>query len=360
MIRRALLACAALVVGFVLVASVARNPAIAVPDFVDVQAAHPASESRLLDRHGRLLHERRTDPSRRRGQWVALDAISLRLRDTVVAFEDRRFFRHHGVDWRAVAAALLDGLRGHPRGASTITMQVAAQLDPTLRASARRSWLQKWRQMQAARALEHRWTKAQILEAYLNLASYRGEIAGVDAAARALFGKAPVALDADEARLLAVSLRSPNGDPARLAARACRLAMPAKDCSGLARLAVARLGGAPRLQPAASLAPQVAQRLLRRGEATRTTTLDARLQQLALDGLARQLQQLAPRNVHDGAVLAVDNATGEVLVYVGNGGALSSARHVDGVRAPRQAGSTLKPFLYALALEQRLLTAASL
>jgi penicillin-binding protein 1C len=90
------------------------------------------------------------------------------------------------------------------------------------------------------------------------------------------------------------------------------------------------------------------------------SSLDGRLQRIAMTELQDQLTRLASSNVADGAVLAVDNATGEVLVYVGNGGKLSSARFVDGVRAPRQAGSTLKPFLYQLALEQRLLTGASL
>lgn len=356
--RWTFLACAGLLSVFAVLA-LARTPATEVPDFASVRAAHLASESRLLDRHGRLLHERRTDLSRRRGQWTALEAISPRLRDTVIAFEDRRFLLHRGVDWRALAAAAYDSLRGRPRGASTITMQLAALLDPSLRAGARRSWSQKWRQLRAARALEQRWSKTQVLEAYLNLASYRGEIAGIDAAARALFGKAPAALDADESRLLAVSLRSPNGDPARLAARACRIDA-ISDCAALTRLAATTLGGRAWLAPAATLAPQLAQHLLRQGESTHTTTLDARLQGLALDSLVRQLRLLAPRNVRDGAVLAVDNATGEVLVYVGNGGAWSSAHHVDGVRALRQAGSTLKPFLYELAIERRLLTAASL
>jgi len=362
--RRARRLLAALVGGglvvLVLLATRALDAPLALPSFAAVQAAHPPSESRLLDRHGRLLHERRTDPTRRRGQWIPIEAISPRLREAVVAVEDRRYARHHGVDWLAFAAAARDALSGRPRGASTITMQVAAQIDPSLRASARRDWRQKWRQIRTARALERRWTKDRILETYLNLASYRGELEGIDAAARALFGKAPSALDADEAWLLAVSLRSPNAAPARLAARACRFATPAQRCARLEHLAATRLNGAPTLTPAARLAPQVAQRLLKRGEAVRTSSLDARLQQAARDSLTRQLRQLAARNVRDGAVLAVDNATGEVLVYVGNGGALSSASHVDGVRAPRQAGSTLKPFLYELVLEQRLLTAASL
>jgi len=91
-----------------------------------------------------------------------------------------------------------------------------------------------------------------------------------------------------------------------------------------------------------------------------TSTLDASLQSFALETLQRQLMLIAGRNVRDGAVLVADNATGEILAYVGNNGVQASAPHVDGIAAPRQAGSTLKPFLYALAFEKRLLTAASL
>ena len=91
-----------------------------------------------------------------------------------------------------------------------------------------------------------------------------------------------------------------------------------------------------------------------------TSTLDGRLQAFALDAVKRQLAQLGAQNVADAAVLVADNASGEVLAYIGNSGAESSARYVDGVQAARQAGSTLKPFLYELAIEERLLTAASL
>ncbi|MCA1852806.1 MAG: hypothetical protein LC647_10540 [Beggiatoa sp.] len=89
------------------------------------------------------------------------------------------------------------------------------------------------------------------------------------------------------------------------------------------------------------------------------STLDGDLQRLVLMALRQKLRQLRHRNVHHGAVLAVDNASGEVLVYVGNPGEDEGTFYVDGVQAERQAGSTLKPFLYALVLEARLLTAAS-
>ena len=91
-----------------------------------------------------------------------------------------------------------------------------------------------------------------------------------------------------------------------------------------------------------------------------TTTLDAPLQSYAIATLRDHLSGLADRGVADGALVVLDNATGDVLAYVGSSGDLSSAAEVDGVVAPRQAGSTLKPFLYALAFDQRLLTAASL
>src|SRR6185436_436598 len=90
------------------------------------------------------------------------------------------------------------------------------------------------------------------------------------------------------------------------------------------------------------------------------TTLDANVQKLATGVLREHLSQLTARNVRDGAVLVVDNASGEVLAYVASSGPTSRARNVDGVRARRQAGSTLKPFLYELALERDYLTAASL
>jgi penicillin-binding protein 1C len=342
----------------------AALPATAAPpDFAAVRAAHPASESRLYDRHGALLHEQRTDLTRRRGQWVPLDAISPRLIASVIALEDHRFHAHRGVDWFALAAAARDTLLGRPRGASTIPMQLVARLDPTLHDGQRRDPRRKWRQIAAARELDAAWGKARVLEAYLNLASFRGELEGVDSAARALFDKAPAALDVHEALLLALLLRQPNAAPTTLARRACRVA-PGRiehfDCAHFEGLAGRALGTPPHLRPAATLAPHVARRLLAKGEERVTSTLDAEIQRLALASLQQQLRELAPRNVRDGAVLVVDNASGEVLAYAGNGGKLSSARHVDGVRALRQAGSTLKPFLYALALESRLLTAASL
>ena len=336
--------------------------AAALPSPGEVRAAYPASEAQLLDRHGVVLDSRRQNAEVRRSDWVPLSALSRPLLDTVIAVEDQRFWQHAGVDWWAIAAALRDTLRGYPRGASTLDMQLAALLDPTLRArrGGRKLW-QKWRQAQAGRALAGAWSKPEILEAYLNLASYRGELAGIGAASQRLFGKAPAALDRTDALLLSAMLGQPNASPAALSARACRLAVRLPTpvaCSALRARARDLSQGTVKASP--NEAPQLAARLLRTGGETVSSTLDARVQTVAREALQRQLRELAPRHVSDGAVLVVDNASAEVLAYVGNGAPLSSARFVDGVRARRQAGSTLKPFLYELAIETRRLNAASI
>lgn len=335
--------------------------AAALPGFAEVRRGHRSSEAVLLDRNGVPLHELRVEDRFRRLPWVALDEVSQPLLEAVVRAEDKRFFEHGGVDWRALGDATIDTVvRGSPRGASTLTMQVAAMLEPTLRPEgSRRTVGQKWEQIKAARALEAAWSKAQILEAYLNLSEFRGELNGVAAASRGLFGKVPADVDAREAAILAALLRGPNAKPALVARRACQLAAEG-ECEAIERLVQQRLGGPPRFEPGVALAPHLARELLSREAPRVMSTLDARVQRAALDALSRQLAQLAGRGVRDAAAIVLDNASGEVLAYVGNTGRGSTAPFVDGVKAPRQAGSTLKPFLYELALEQQVLTAASL
>src|SRR5512143_1767730 len=145
-----------------------------VADFATVRARWQPSEAYLLDHDGVLLDSARIDYGVRRFDWIALDSISTALIDAVVDGEDRRFWTHHGVDWRAAIGAARDNLTAaRRRGASTITMQLAAMLDSTNTRS-RRSWLDKIEQVRAARAIESSWSKPQILEAYLNLLGFRG------------------------------------------------------------------------------------------------------------------------------------------------------------------------------------------
>lgn len=334
------------------------------PSFEQARAAWKTSEARLLDRHGVLIQERRIDPKVRRTDWTPLAHISPAMQTAVLLAEDRRFLDHGGVDWLATAkAALTRWLSERPRGASTITMQVAALLDPALMPDrGRRTVDQKWRQMQAAQELDEAWSKAQILEAYLNLTGFRGDLVGIDAAARALYDKRPAGLDLSESLILAALIRAPGAKPAQVADYACALARllpngPA--CSDLKRLAGQTLTGRHPIVPAANLAPPLAARLLGQPGQSLTTTLDAGLQRSVVELLDGQLRLLAEHQVEDAAALVVDNRTGEVLAYVSRSGSSSSSPEYDGVQARRQAGSTLKPFLYALALERRYLTAAS-
>jgi len=354
----------------------------AVPTPQQVRAAWRPSDTTVLDRHGEPIDAVRVDMTGRRLPWVALDDISPALGRAVLQAEDQRFMEHGGIDFQAIGKAAWDNLFGsagmaRTRGASTITMQLAGLLDPKLAPrSSGRTWGSKWDQALAARELEAGWTKRQILEAYLNLASYRGELQGIGAAARSLFGKAPSGLDAGEAAILASLLRAPTAPGRQVARRACTLAreLDARaDCAAIeweVDAAFARTA-APASAPvkgATGLTPQLARRLSARagpgtGVASNVTpaqgvrtTLDAGLQRFAAGALRRRLAELAERNVGDGAVVVLDNASGEVLAYVANGG----AGEVDGVTALRQAGSTLKPFLYELALERNQLTAASL
>ncbi|MBC8006429.1 MAG: penicillin-binding protein 1C [Prolixibacteraceae bacterium] len=344
---------------------VAQWASAAIPTFVEVKSRWTSTEGVLLDRHGAPIHELRVIEHGRRLAWARLDEISPVALATIIRAEDKRFYQHHGVDWLALSDAALDTLLlSQPRGASTISMQVASHLDAALKPSRqKRTVSQKWDQIAASQALEKFWSKRQILEAYLNLSTFRGEVQGVGAASRALFGKDPSGLDEPESLLLAVLLRGPNARPEGVSSRACRLAAKmqvAVACEQLQMLVRSSLPGAPNIIPRVALAPHVARELVSAKHPRVQTTLDAELQTYATELLQQQLAALADRHVADAAALVVDNRSGEVLAYVGNAGSATSAVYVDGVRAPRQAGSTLKPFLYEMAIGQKLITAASL
>jgi penicillin-binding protein 1C len=325
-----------------------------------------------------VLQRLRTDATVRRGRWVPLGDVSPALRQALVLSEDKRFYEHSGVDWRAASAAAWGNLwNQRTRGASTITMQLAGLLDGDWRQGpGGRTVVQKLGQTVAAQVLDRRWRKDQILEAYLNLVPFRSELVGIDALSRTLFGKAAHGLDDREAAVAAALVRAPNARPALVAQRACgvlrdmqqRPHAPAArvDCDALDLFATAALQRRA-FDASEGVAPHFARYLLRQqfkdGAAMPErvpTTLRAPLQRFAAQTLQQHLRELRGRNVEDGAVLVLDNATGAVLAWVGSSGQLSQASEVDAVLALRQPGSTLKPFLYAHAIAERRLTAASL
>ncbi len=374
-------------------------PAVrALPSFDEVRADFRPSDTVILSREGEVLQRLRTDNTVRRGQWVPLVDVSPALRTALVLSEDKRFFEHSGVDWRAASAAAWGNLwNQRTRGASTLTMQLAGLLDGDWRQGpGGRSVVQKIGQTVAAQVLDRRWRKDQILEAYLNLVPFRGEVVGIDALSRTLFGKAAHGLDDREAAVAAALVRAPNAKPALVAQRACgvlRAMQPATktaiaqpraaqtDCDALELFTTAAVQRRA-FDATEGIAPHWARYALRQQAANATqasnaagalatstavpapqalrTTVRAPLQRFAVQSLQQQLRELHGRNVEDGAVLVLDNATGAVLAWVGSSGALSQASEVDGVLALRQPGSTLKPFLYAQAIAERRLTAASL
>lgn len=335
----------------------------AAPTFQEVKSAYVPSDAWLLARDGRVLQQLRLDKQVRRLAWTLLTEISPTLLRALIYSEDKRFYAHSGVDWNAVSAAAWGNLwNTKTRGASTLTMQLSGLLEDDAGRNQRRNVLEKAGQARRALWLDTRWNKAQILEAYLNLVSFRGELQGVAAMSWGLFGKAPSGLNEREAALAAVLIRAPQAKPAKAAERACVLLKALqrpKQCAGLEGFAALHLQ-APFDLKTANDAPHVAHSLLKKPGQRLKTSLDFDLQRKANQSLRTNLLQLAQRNVQDGAVVVLDNATGEVLAWVGSSSSLSEAPEVDAVMAPRQAGSTLKPFLYALAIEQRQLTAASI
>lgn len=372
------------------------STAHALPTLAEVKATYRPSETLVLSREGEILQRLRTNHDVRRGHWSALEDISPALRLALLASEDQRFYAHSGIDWQAVSAAAWGNLwHNKTRGASTITMQLAGLLDEDWQASShRRSIGQKLGQAVAATRLERNWRKDEILEAYLNLVPFRGELVGLDALSRTLFGKAPHGLDMTESAIAAALIRGPNATAPIVAQRACGVlhtmhtlrelpihapgqtmsAQPLPqenihvDCTPI-HWRTEHILAARRWPASEGIAPHWARRVMR--EAVRhnpssslpaqlRTTLRVDVQRMALESLQRHLRELQGRNVEDGAVLVLDNHSGEVLAWIGSSGSLSQAQEVDSVLALRQPGSTLKPFLYAQAIAQRRLTAASL
>src|SRR3984957_8773737 len=332
------------------------------PTFDEVRARWHPSEAQLLDRNGDPVHELRIDRHGRRFAWTPLDEISPALTQAIVTSEDHRFWSHHGLDVIAITTSAARALAGGKRrGASTITMQLASLIDPSLgKSQARRTILRKFRQVFAGLAIERRWSKSEVLEAYLNLVTYRGELQGIGAASRVMFGKAPHGIDSAEAVVLAALIRAPNARRESVAIRANALSR------ALGSNAPSRVAIALALRSAFSansdyariaLAPHLAERLLHRDSGTARCTLDRELQRFVINTLHRQIVDVRDRRVDDGAVIVVENSTGEVWAYVGGAGDLSNAPDFDAIRALRQPGSTLKPFLYALAVDNHLLTA---
>jgi penicillin-binding protein 1C len=310
----------------------------------------------VTDRNGVVLRAFTT----RDGRWrlpVATADVDPRFFALLKSYEDRRFDAHHGVDWRALArAALQFASRGHiVSGGSTLTMQVARLLEPR----EERSLPAKLRQMARALELENRMSKRDILDLYLALAPYGGNLEGVRAASLAYFGKEPRRLSFGEAALLVALPQSPEvrrPDRGAGAARAARDRVldraVANNVLAPAEAALAKSEPVPHARLAFPvLAPHAAEAALRLAPEARIhqLTIDAKWQQ-TLEALTRDSVQRVGAKA-SAAILVIDNATGEVRTHVGAADYFSteSSGGIDMVEALRSPGSALKPFIYALA-----------
>ena len=217
-------------------------------------------------------------------------------------------------------------------------------------------YVAKIRQLVTAVLLETSWTKPEILESYLNLAQWRGEFRGIGAAAHALVGKAPHLLDRDDGALLAAMLKFPNAPLLRIAKRACFALSEGDRCPSRLETLLTSYTQHPEMGIRINLAPHLARRL---SPGTVLTTVDIAIQKKVTEVLLTRLSELRGRNARDGAALVVDIHSGDVQSYVAISGG-GTNNFVDGVAARRQAGSTLKPFLYSLAFEKDIITPESL
>ncbi len=316
----------------------------------------------VVDRDGRLLRPYTTP----QGRWrlpATRDSVDPRLTAMLLAYEDKRFASHHGVDVLALgrAAQQLVTSGRIVSGASTLTMQVARLLEPR----AERSFTAKLRQMVRAVEIERRLSKDEILALYFSLAPYGGNLEGIRAASLAYFGKEPRRLTLGEAALLVALPQSPEQrrpDRSMDAARSARNrvldrvaaagAVPGDEIERAKQEPVPEgRRPLPMLAPHAADAAVVAAPLRRIHRLTIDATLQKTLETLARD----RARALGPDM--SVAILAIDHGSGEVVARVASSDYFDSRRagQVDMTLAMRSPGSTLKPFIYGLGFEDGLI-----
>ena len=323
------------------------------------QVAGGGSPLVLLDRQGRRIMGEATEWNT--GGVAPIGRIPEFLKQAVILSEDKRFYTHHGVDWLARMGAArqnLAALSAH-RGASTITEQVVKMLHPRPR-SAWSRWVEGF---EAAR-LEKTAAKSQILEFYLNQVPYASNRRGVAAAARMYFDRDLESLSKKEMMALAILPRSPSRldlhkNPAKIETRISSLAarmekeglITAEERKWIAKEKFAIL----RPQPEVDTYHFTQALLAGGGRATGSihSTLDLDVQREATALLNERMRALARQNVKNAAAVVVDHSNGHILAWVVYGARDENhpGAYINAVTAPRQPGSSMKPFLYAMALE---------
>ena len=314
---------------------------------------------------------------------IAIGSLPRYVAQAFVAVEDQRFYQHDGVDLVGVAAAMKDAVLGNARGASTITQQLVGNMHPDIIDRRDGSIGRKLREQTAARDMERRYNKAQILEAYLNTIHFGHGWFGIDAAARHYFGKPAAQVTLAEAATLAAMPKGPAlYDPLKypdrvqqrrnlvlsLMAEQKYISVSQKAAAQSAPLATSRTATDASYNYMVNVARVQAERggvSLADGGYRIMTTLDPLLQRAAATALrdvvakaetpvrrrGRKGAAQATPGTLQGAVVMLSPLTGEVLALVGGRdfGASSFDRVIDGRRQP---GSSFKPFVYGTALLQ--------
>lgn len=314
---------------------------------------------------GELLRVTRSSDDQYR-MWVSISEVSPALVRAVLLKEDRWFYWHPGVNAAALSrGAFRTYVIGERQGGSTITMQLAR----LMYGLNTRSPAGKLRQIGAALWLEARYSKHDLLEAYLNLLPLGGNIQGVGAATRIHFGKSPDRLTPAEALTLAVIPQRPSKRVGRAGSESDLLAARAQLTeawlrSELDTVADRRQLELPIVVKARYSMPFAAPHFVDALLANRSvaagrieTTIDADLQRLVERHIHRYLQQQHTRGIHNASAILVDARDMSVRAWVGSADYWNEEidGQVNGVLAKRSPGSTLKPFVYALAIDQGLL-----
>ncbi len=335
-----------------------------VPKSLSFEKSH-IRKVQILDRHGTPL------TITYQNHWNIHDYFPLHrippfLQKAFVISEDKRFYEHRGVDRRARFMALLQNIRSFRavRGASTITEQVVRLWRPRPRTL----W-SRWLEGFEARRFENVFSKEQILECYLNQVPYFARRRGVAQAARYYFDRDLDTLSRKEMLALAVMVRAPgrlnpHKDVKCLETPILRLAGKMFQTKALSNTEMDDIKEMPlevRKPPFDPNAAHFVQHLYNSAFLSREapsprlrTTLDAPLQKKVQHILDQRLCHLTTKGIRNGAVLVVDHKNGEILAWVNGGSSTGKIPEswIDGITTPRQPGSTLKPFLYALALEK--------
>ena len=366
------LALGAIAPWLLLIASAAREP---LPSALGSLEERGALSTRVVDRDGQLIREVRSRDGKLSSR-VSLAELPSSVVPALLAAEDARFYHHPGVDVVAMARAAGQALlhRKLVSGASTLTQQLARTVVPRPR-----TFAGKWRELALALRIEVSLSKRQILEEYLNRVEFGPNLRGIDAASRYYFDKPVAELDLAEAATLVSIPRGPTlYDPGRgtrrvllrrdrVLGRMLGQGLATADAVAGARAEPLRLarglaqGGTEHLVQglvSGALAPEL------RGERVQrvVTTIDSRLQREVAELARRAARGVADYGASAVSVVVVDNATGDVLAYLGSPDffAQRALGQNDGARALRQPGSALKPFVYAAAMARLGMTPATL